>query len=94
VNLAELQRVQKEAEERRRAEEEAKKQTRPSNTGQILAYFEENKDGLWLVVRAEVQANQTKKGNVALHNSVWRKVKTKEGIDVVIPSFNPFIPMK
>ena len=95
LSLSELKQIQTEAEERRKqAEEEKKKQGQLVNVAKLSLHFEEDKNGLWLVVRAEVQANQTKKGNIALHNSAWRKVKTKEGIEVVIPSFNPFISMK
>lgn len=95
MNLKELQQVQAEMEERRKAAEEAKKARSKSNIGALYAQFKEEKDGsLWLIVRAEVRAQETEKGNIALHNTVWRRVKTAEGIDIVIPSFNPFISMK
>jgi len=94
VNLKELQQVQAQMEERRKAEEEAKK-ARKSNLDALYAQFKEEKDGtLWLIVRAQVRVQETEKGNVVLHNSNWRRIKTAEGIDIVIPSFNPFISMK
>lgn len=94
LSLAELQKVQKEVEEKRKAEAEAKK-ARKSNVDALYAHFEEKKDGtLWLIVRAQVRAQETAKGNIALHSSNWRKVKTAEGVDIVIPAFNPFISMK
>ncbi len=94
MNLKELQQVQAQMEERRKAEEEAKKARPKSNIAALHAQFKEEKDGLWLIIRAQVQAQTTEKGNIALHNSAWRRVKTAEGIDIVIPSFNPFVPMK
>ena len=94
LNLKELKEIQEKAEEERRKAEEAKKQ-RQSNVDALYVQFKEEKDGsLWLIVRAQVRAQETAKGNIALHNSNWRKVKTAEGIDVVIPAFNPFISMK
>ncbi len=94
MNLKELQQVQAQMEERRKAEEEAKK-ARKSNLDALYVQFKEEKDGtLWLIVRAQVRAQETEKGNVVLHNSNWRRIKTAEGIDIVIPSFNPFISMK
>lgn len=93
LSLAELQKVQREMEEKRKAEAEAKARQK-SNLNEFHAHFKEENGRLWLIVKAQVEAQETAKGNIALHNTVWRRVKTAEGIDIVIPSFNPFISMK